>query len=216
MCRLSRVDRGSGGSDGQVYLAGSGSFAAEVASWATDAGLRIAGLIELLDPERVGGVIHGYRVLAADDAPPGAAAVIAAGGDRAAHWSLLAEHGWRAASIVHPAAGVARSARVGGGAIVGPGVVVGAETAVGEHALLNRGALVGHHVQVGQFVSLLPGANVASHVRLGAGAVVGMGGTIVDHTRVGAGATVAAGAVVLREVAPGARVQGVPARPYEP
>lgn len=202
--------------DDGLYLAGTGSFAVEVAGWARDAGLELAGLVELLDERRVATTVHGHTVLAPEQAPPGAAVAIAAGGDRAAHWSLLAEHGWQAATIVHPAATVASSASIGDGTIVGPGVVVGAETDVAEHVLLSRGVLVGHHAQIGPFVSLLPGANVASHVQLGTGATIGMGGIVVDHTSIGAGATVAAGAVVVRSVESGVRVQGVPARPYEP
>jgi UDP-3-O-[3-hydroxymyristoyl] glucosamine N-acyltransferase len=202
--------------DGGLYLAGTGSFAVEVAGWARDAGLAVAGLVELLDPRRVETTVHGLKVLAPEHAPPGATVAVAAGGDRAVHWALLAGHGWQAARIVHPAATVASSAGIGGGTIVGPGAIVGAETDVAEHVLLSRGVLVGHHVQIGPFASLLPGANVASHVQLGSGATVGMGGIVVDHTSVGAGATVAAGAVVLRPVGNGARVQGVPARPYEP
>ncbi len=202
--------------EGGLYLAGTGSFAVEVAGWARDAGLELAGLVELLDARRVATTVHGYAVLAPEHTPPGAAVAIAAGGDRGAHWAVLAEHGWRATTIVHPAATVASSASIGGGTIVGPGAIVGAETEVAEHVLLSRGVLVGHHTQIGPFVSLLPGANVASHVQLGTGTTVGMGGIVVDHTSIGAGATVAAGAVVLRPVDSGVRVQGVPARAYEP
>ncbi|GJJ04895.1 serine acetyltransferase [Duganella rhizosphaerae] len=45
------------------------------------------------------------------------------------------------------------------------------------------------------------------------GAFLGVGAKILGPVVIGAGATVAAGAVVLSDVAPGARVAGVPARP---
>lgn len=199
---------------GELCLAGSGSFAAEVAEWAQDAGWDVVGLIELLDPSRVGTTVGGRAVLAPEAPPPHRSAAVAAGGSRRTHWARLAGHGWRPRTIVHPRAWVSPSACLGAGCIVGPAAVIGAETVVAEHALISRGVLVGHHVRIGAFVSLLPGANLASHIELGEGTVVGMGAVIVDHTRVGADATVAAGAVVLGEVADGARVQGVPARRY--
>jgi acetyltransferase EpsM len=203
------------GGSGDIHVAGTGSFALEVAEYARDAGLEVAGLIELQDPARVGTEVHGLPVRAADDPPAdGAAAVVGAGGDRLAHWALPAPHGWRAASVLHPAAHVAPSARVGDGCVVAPGVVVGAATELGEHVLIGRGALVGHHTAVGPGVVLNPGANVAGHVRLGAGATVGMGALVADHLDVGEGAVIAAGAVVVRSVGAGVRVQGVPARPY--
>ena len=203
------------GGSGDIHVAGTGSFALEVAEYARDAGLEVAGLIELQDPARVGTEVHGLAVRAADDPPAdGAAAVVGAGGDRLAHWALLASHGWRAASVLHPAAHVAPSARVGDGCVVAPGVVVGAATELGEHVLLGRGALVGHHTALGTGVVLNPGANVAGHVRLGVGVTVGMGALVADHLEVGDGAVIAAGAVVVRPVAAGVRVQGVPARPY--
>jgi len=46
--------------------------------------------------------------------------------------------------------------------------------------------------------------------------VIGMGAVVANGLEVGAGAVVAAGAVVLRDVDAGARVQGVPARVFEP
>lgn len=201
---------------GALHLAGSGSLAVEIAEWASDAGWEIAGLVELVDSSRVGTRVGGHPVLAVDGLPPGALAVVAAGGSRRDRWSALAAVGCEPATVVHPAAHVSRSASLAAGCIVAPGVVIGASTSIGEHTLMSRGVLVGHHDRIGAFVSLLPGANIAGNVTLGEDTTVGMGAVIVDNTQVGAGATVAAGAVVLRDVADATRVQGVPARRYEP
>jgi len=201
---------------GDIYVAGTGSFALESAEYARDAGLEVRGLVELMDRSRVGTEIHGLPVRAADDPPDsGASAVVGAGGDRLELWDRLAPYGWRAATIVHPGAHVSASAEVADGCVIAPGAVVGAATELGEHVLLGRGALLGHHSVLDAGVTLNPGANVAGHVRIGRGAMIGMGAIVADHLDVGAGAVVAAGAVVVRDVAPGLRVQGVPARPYE-
>jgi sugar O-acyltransferase (sialic acid O-acetyltransferase NeuD family) len=199
-----------------LYLAGSGSLAVELAEWANDAGWEIGGLVELIDPARAGTHVGGHLVVDADALPAGARAIVAAGGSRRAHWSALARVGCEPATVVHPTAHVAASATLGAGCVVGPRVVIGACTDVGEHALVSRGVLLGHHDRIGAFVSLLPGANIAGNVTLGEDTTVGMGAVVVDRTQVGTGATVAAGAVVLRDVPDRTRVQGVPARPYEP
>jgi sugar O-acyltransferase (sialic acid O-acetyltransferase NeuD family) len=198
----------------ELYLAGSGSFAAETADWAQDAGWTVRGLIELLDAARVGSVRDGFPIIAATACPQDACAVIAIGGDRREHWATLAGHGWRAATLVHPRAHVSKSAKLGSGCIVGPGAVIGAETSVDEHTLVSRGALVGHHDRIGAFVSLMPGANLGGHVTVGERTTIGMGAIVVNGMAVGVDTTVAAGAVVLREVADGTRVQGMPAREY--
>lgn len=198
----------------ELYLAGSGSFSTEVAEWARDAGWTVSGLVELLDAARIGSVRGGLSVLAPSACPHGACAVIAAGGDRRGHWAMLAEHGWQAATIVHPRAHMSNSATLGAGCVVGPGAVIGAETIVDEHTLISRGALVGHHDRIGAFVSLMPGVNIGGHVELGERATIGMGAIVVNGTTVGTDTTVAAGAVVLGEVADGIRVQGMPAKEY--
>jgi sugar O-acyltransferase (sialic acid O-acetyltransferase NeuD family) len=197
----------------ELHIAGTGSFALEVVEYALDAGWRVAGLIELMDDERVGTVIHG---LAVRDATTPGIAVIGAGGDRRAMWAPLAEHGWQAATVRHPAAHVSPSARLAPGCVIAPGAVVGAASHLGEHVLIGRGALVGHHTTLADGVVLNPGANVAGHVEIGAGATIGMGATVADHITIGEGAVVAAGAVVVRDVHARSRVQGVPARAFEP
>jgi sugar O-acyltransferase (sialic acid O-acetyltransferase NeuD family) len=200
----------------KIFVAGTGSFALETVEYARDAGLEVTGLVELIDPERVGAEVHGLRVIALDEGAARNEVVVGAGGDRLGHWALLAEHGWAPASVVHPAAHLSPSAVVAPGAIVAPGAVVGAASRVGPHALVGRGALVGHHAGIGAGATLNPGANVAGNTVVGDGAVIGMGALVSNGIEIGAGAVVAAGAVVVRPVEPRTRVQGVPARVYTP
>ena len=200
----------------KIFVAGTGSFALEAVEYARETGLEVAGLVELVDPERVGTEIHGLPVVAVDACGAGDEVVVGAGGDRLGHWALLAEHGWAPTSVVHPAAHVSPSAVVAPGTVVAPGAVVGAASRIGPHALVGRGALVGHHARIGAGVTLNPGANVAGNTVVGDGAVVGMGALVSNGIEIGAGAVVAAGAVVVRPVEPRTRVQGVPARVYTP
>jgi UDP-perosamine 4-acetyltransferase len=197
----------------EIHVAGTGAFALEVVEYARDAGHSVAGLIELLDLARVGSEVHGLPVVAPTAAPSSAAAVVGAGGDRLAHWALLAPHGWRPVNVVHPRAHVSPSAVLEAGCVVGPLAVIGAATTVGEHTLVGRGALLGHHVTVGAGCLVNPGANVASRARIEDGATLAMGAIVSNRVVVGARATVAAGAVAVSDVAAATRVVGVPARP---
>ena len=198
----------------ELYVAGSGSFALEVIEYACAAGNEVVGLVELVDPDRIGGEAHGLPVLGPQQGS--GAVVVGLGGNRLELWALLAEHGWRPARVVHPAAHVSPSADVAEGAVIAPAAVIGAAAQIAPHALVARGALVGHHARIGAGAVLNPGANVGGNVRIGDGAALGMAATVVNGVEVGARAVVAAGAVVVRPVEPETRVQGVPARLFSP
>ena len=198
----------------ELHVAGSGSFGLEAVEYARAAGHDVVGLVELLDPARIGTEAHGLPVVGPEQGA--GVAVVGLGGDRLELWALLAEHDWRPARVVHPAAHVSPSADVADGAVVGPAAVVGAAAQIGPHALVARGVLVGHHTRIGPGAVLNPGANVGGNARIGAAAVLGMGATVVNGVDVGDGAVVAAGAVVVRDVEPETRVQGVPARLFSP
>lgn len=198
-----------------LYIAGTGSYAAEIASWARAAGREPTGLIELRDADRIGSTIHGLTVIARSEGPTDAEALIGVGGDRADTWESLAEAGWNPApAIIHPDASVAAGVEIAAGATVGPMAVVGAGSAVGAQALLSRGALVGHHVTVGEFATVGPGVNVGGNTELGRSAFLGIGCVVSNGLSVGANAVVAAGAVAVRDVPEGTRVQGLPAKRY--
>lgn len=199
---------------GQIYVAGTGSFALELVEYARDAGFTVRGLIELVDDARVGGRIHDLEVVPVDS-PARGAFVIGAGGDRQEHATRLEAGGWEPATVIHPSAHLSGSASVANGAVVAPGVLLGAASELGAHVLVGRGSLVGHHVSVAPAATLNPGSNVAGNVRIGEGAVIGMGAVVANGLEIGARAVVAAGAVVVRNVDAGARVQGVPARVFE-
>jgi sugar O-acyltransferase (sialic acid O-acetyltransferase NeuD family) len=199
-----------------LLLGGTGSFAAEIADWARAAGHHVTGLIELRDPARVGMRFHGLPAISLDQVSEGQAAAIGTGGDRRSVWADLAEAGALPCTIVHPTASRAADVELATGVTLGPLTVIGAASVVGEQTIISRGSLIGHHVTVGAFATLNPGINLGGNTQIGDGAFIGMGAVIVNGVCIGADAVIGAGAVVLRDVAAGARVQGVPARTPTP
>lgn len=199
----------------EIHAAGTGSFALEIVEYAREAGFSVAGLVELIDEQRIGTEIHGLPVASGDNGG-GASVVIALGGDRLSYWDELAGHGWTPVAVVHPRAQVSASATVAPGAVIGPSAVIGAAAELGPHVLVGRGALVGHHTVVEAGATLNPGANVAGNARVGQGAVIGMGALVSNGIEIGPDAVVAAGAVVVKSVEAETRVQGVPARVFSP
>jgi len=121
----------------------------------------------------------------------------------------------RYGTLVHPAAEVATTARLGRGVQVEPHATIAPYARLGDFVTLNRNASIGHHTQIGDWSSINPGAHVAGRCTLGEGVAIGMGAHVVDGIGIGEGATVGAGSLVTRDVAPGALVYGVPARPRE-
>ena len=203
-------------SEGDHYVVGTRTFAAEVLGFARDAGLHVVGLLEPFDRDRVGSEIHGMPVQWLEDA--GARRAIVGTGETARRETVARLRAVSAelVTLVHPRAHIAPTARVGTGAIVAPGVLVGACATIGDHVVCSRGTLVGHHTEIGKFVTLGPGVNVAGNVRIGADAFLGMGAVVRDHVTIGGSAVIGMGSVVVGDVDAETEVRGVPARPWRP
>jgi UDP-perosamine 4-acetyltransferase len=116
--------------------------------------------------------------------------------------------------VIHPSATIARSAEVGDATVVFARAVINPRARVGRNVIVNTAAVIEHDCDVGDHVHVSPGALLAGSVVIGAHSHIGIGAVIIQGIRVGEGAMVAAGAVVVSDVAPGARVRGVPARPF--
>lgn len=180
----------------------------------------IAGLFDD-DPTRKGEHFFGYQVLGtrADLPAQGPAtlghAIVAIGDNagRAAVAAYLDQREWRFVTAIHPRASISRGASIGPGSVVMAGCVVNADACLGAHVILNTGATVDHDCRIEDAVHIAPGAHLCGGVRVGRGSLIGAGTTVTPGVRIGERVIVGAGSTVLRDVADGATVSGVPARP---
>lgn len=119
--------------------------------------------------------------------------------------------GWTP-TLIHPAAWVSPTARVGRGVYVGPGAVIHSRAVVADWAIINSGAIIEHECEIGENAHIAPGTVLGGATRVGRDTLVGIGTRTLPGMRIGSACVVGAGSVVVREVQDGAKVRGVPAR----
>jgi sugar O-acyltransferase (sialic acid O-acetyltransferase NeuD family) len=146
---------------------------------------------------------------------PGPIAVHVAIGDNATRRREAEAIGanWPLATVIHPSAAVAASARIDAGCLIAAQAVVAPCCEIGAGVVVNHAAVIDHDCRVEAWAHVAPGARLGGAVRVGAGALVGAGSTVLRDLCIGAGATLGAGAVALASVPDAQSWAGVPARP---
>lgn len=117
-------------------------------------------------------------------------------------------------TVVHPTAVMAQDCILGEGVQVMARAVVNTGTNIGYNSIINTGAIVDHECYIGNHVHIAPGCTLSGGVQVGDGTHIGTGATVIQGIRIGEQALVAAGAVVIRDVPPGGRIAGVPAKAF--
>jgi UDP-perosamine 4-acetyltransferase len=186
------------------------------------AGLQLVGLVDD-EAENAARVVAGLSVVCGGGdlarlRREGIEAVVlgfGAGRGRCQVVERVIEAGLELPVLVHPAATLASSARLGIGAQVLPGAVIGPGAVLGRGVLVNSGAIVEHDCRLDDGVVVYSGAVLAGRVSVGAESEIGAGAVIVPDVHVGGLVRVGAGATVVGDIAAGLTVVGVPARPME-
>ena len=171
------------------------------------------------DEARWGATVSGVRVLGGLDALTGlrdARVVVCTGhpGNFTSKKRLVSRLGLepeRYATLVHPAATIPPSCRLGAGTVVLAGVVATTDVLVGAHVGLMPQVVLTHDDRLDDFVIAGAGVQMAGTVHVGEGAYLGSGCLIRESRTIGPWALVGMGAVVTRDVPGGEVWAGVPA-----
>lgn len=201
---LFRAIKAAGGIAGRSVIVGAGALGRELAQWIRRE--RPEQLVVFLDDRlrgtHIAGTVESY------ERQPGDAVLIAIA-DPAGRRAVGARI--QAATWASESATVGQC-QLGPGCLLLPGSLVSADAVLGECCVLNTHATVGHDVVLGDYVTLSSHVDLCGGVQVGAGVFFGSGARVLPGVSIGDGAYVGAGSVVMRDVPPGVRVAGNPAR----
>ncbi len=110
-------------------------------------------------------------------------------------------------------------------------VIIGADVEIGANSTIDRGTLgdtrigegtkidnlvqIGHNAIIGRHCVIVAQSGIAGSAELGDFVVMGAQSGALGHVKIGTGAQIAGMAHVKNDVAPGARMGGTPAKPFD-
>lgn len=204
-----------------IIIIGTGGYGQAVADALLAMGCNVEGYTDA-DASRHGTRFLGLPVIGSDDAITARApdAVLLANGIgsvgdlslRRKIYSRFVELGYRFATVVHPGAVVAKSARLESGAQIMAGAVIQPNARIGENTIINIGVVVDHDCIIGKHCHLSPGCSLSGAIEIGDESHVGTGATIRQGIKLGARTVVGVGAAVVRDAGGDCTLVGVPAK----
>jgi sugar O-acyltransferase (sialic acid O-acetyltransferase NeuD family) len=205
----------------RLILVGCGAFARELINWVEDLAdlgksITVSGFLDD-NTNALQGFPYSVPSLGTISTftPQPGDQLLMAIGDPKAKKSLFVElknKGATFATLIHPSAVVARSARLGEGVVLCPQAFVSADAVVGDLCAINGNASVGHDVQLGNFSTLSSHVDLTGWVQVEECVFFGSGARVLPKVKIGTGARIGAGAVVMRSVPADTVVYAPPAK----
>jgi sugar O-acyltransferase (sialic acid O-acetyltransferase NeuD family) len=118
----------------------------------------------------------------------------------------------RYATIIHPAASVGSTCRVGPGSVLLAGAALTADVVVGSHVSIMPQVVLTHDVRVDDYATLASGVRLGGGVHVGTGAYLASGVGVREGLTVGRWAMVGMNSAVTRDVPDERLWYGSPAR----
>lgn len=118
----------------------------------------------------------------------------------------------RIITLIHPAAVVSDSARIGRGTVVMAGAVINPDAVIGEGCIINTAASVDHDCRLADYVHVAVGAHLCGTVSVSNCAWIGAGATVSNDVDICGGCMIGAGAVVINDITEPGTYVGVPAK----
>lgn len=204
----------------KIYIVGAGGFGRELLWWIKDINKvkptwEIAGFLDD-DPHALDGYECDYRVVGGiqEWIPKENEEFALALGSPALKRKIvevLKAKGAKFATIIHPTAMLSEFAHYGEGFIMFPNSKLSANSTVGDFVtILSSG--IGHDVFVGDYSTISGMCSVLRNVSIGKRVFIAAGVTIAQDVHIGNDAYLGLGSVVIKDVPPGMKTFGNPAR----
>jgi len=203
-----------------LIILGAGGFGREVYDLANychsgNSDFRIKGFLsdDPVDIESLGyppvlSTVGGYEIRENDLFIPAIGNVH----DRKKVVEIILRKGGEFITLIHPAAVISPSARIGKGVAVKAFCVLASDVVIGDYTFLQSSAIFGHDVHIGNFCQINSFSFFAGCVKVNDLVTVNAGTKIVQSRQIGEGSTIGMGSIVLKDVPKGAKVFGNPAR----
>lgn len=195
----------------RLALVGGGGFAKEVAEIAELCGYRVVGCVDDAVSIRVPFPHWGeLKSLSQHRAEFDEVALAIGAVDRRSFETrarivgMLEAQSYIFATLISPAATIAKGVSIAPGTFIAHGVTVSVDASLGRHVILNSNAIIGHDAAIGDESIIAPGAFVGGDVTVGHRVLVGPGAQIMQGLTVGDHSVISVGTVVLRSIANGA------------
>ena len=124
---------------------------------------------------------------------------------------MLKARGARFVSAIHPYANMGHHCTIGEGVLVQAGFGMTVNVTVGSFVTLLT-ACVGHDVSIGDYATISSHCNISGKVAIGGEVFMGGNVAVAPGLSIGTQAYLCMGSVVLKDVPPGVKVLGNPAR----
>lgn len=176
-----------------MYIIGTSTLSELILDVSYSLGIAVEGFFDdFSDKESFGGIkiIGGLdQLLEQKHLYKNAGVFVAIGNNTNRHklGQVLTKNNIKMPTLIHPAAYVEPSARLGAGNLILGGAYIGSQTIIGDGNLIFPGTCLSHHNRVGHYNFFSPNVSVGGYARISSTCKIGMNSVVQPYIQVASG-----------------------------